>query len=134
MKKETKRLIAAGLIALLGAGVAYADDTLDRTVTANFPEETDAYKNDKTVTNKFIKLTAKATAATATATNWLGGADAYEYGTLNLGGDNTESITINTENMFASQSSNVDGILAIAFTPQENDQASIVNVKTKNYR
>ena len=131
MKKETKRLIAAGLIALLGAGVAYADDTLDRTVTANFPEETDAYKNDKTVTNKFIKLTAKATAATATATNWLGGADAYEYGTLNLGGDNTESITINTENMFASQSSNVDGILAIAFTPQENDQASIVNVKTK---
>lgn len=54
MKKETKRLIAAGLIALLGAGVAYADDTLDRTVTANFPEETDAYKNDKTVTNKFI--------------------------------------------------------------------------------
>lgn len=131
MKKETKRLIAAGLIALLGAGVAYADDTLDRTVTANFPEETDAYKNDKTVTNKFIKLTAKATAATATATNWLGGADAYEYGTLNLGGDNTESITINTENMFASQSSNVDGILAIAFTPQENNQASIVNVKTK---
>lgn len=119
------------MIALLGAGVAYADDTLDRTVTANFPEETDAYKNDKTVTNKFIKLTAKATAATATATNWLGGADAYEYGTLNLGGDNTESITINTENMFASQSSNVDGILAIAFTPQENDQASIVNVKTK---
>lgn len=131
MKKETKRLIAAGLIALLGAGVAYADDTLDRTVTANFPEETDAYKNDKTVTNKFIKLTAKATAATATATNWLGGADAYEYGTLNLGGDNTESITINTENMFASQSSNVDGILAIAFTPSENDKASIVNVKTK---
>lgn len=127
MKKETKRLIAAGLIALLGAGVAYADDTLDRTVTENFPEETDAYKSDKTVTNKFIKLTAKATADTS----WLGGADAYEYGTLNLGGDNTESITVNTENMFASQSSNVDGILAIAFTPSASDQASIVNVKTK---
>lgn len=127
MKKETKRLIAAGLLVLLGAGVAYADDTLDRTVTANFPEETDAFCSNKTVTNKFINLTAKATADT----EWLGGADAYQYGTLNLGSDTTESITVNTENMFASQSSNVDGILAIAFTPQENDQASIVNVKTK---
>ena len=107
MKKETKRLILAGLFVLLGSGAThatdytaaigagnYTDDIFNMNVkNVGYPIDVDESKKKISITGKEIHIK-----STADKNRQLVGADSWSNGTLLLGGDKTESITVDVQN------------------------------------
>lgn len=107
MKKETKRLILAGLFVLLGSGAThatdytaaigagnYTDDVFNMSVkNVGYPIDVDESKKKISITGKEIHIK-----STADKNMQLVGADSWSNGTLLLGGDKTESITVDVQN------------------------------------
>ena len=107
MKKETMRLILAGLFVLLGSGAThatdytaaigagnYTDDIFNMNVkNVGYPIDVDESKKKISITGKEIHIK-----STADKNRQLVGADSWSNGTLLLGGDKTESITVDVQN------------------------------------
>lgn len=106
MKKETKRLILAGLFVFLGSGAThatdytaaigagnYTDDIFNMNVkNVGYPIDASASK-DISITGKEIHIK-----STADKNMQLVGADSWSNATLSLGSDKTESITVDVQN------------------------------------
>lgn len=106
MKKETKRLILAGLFVFLGSGAThatdytaaigagnYTDDIFNMNVkNVGYPIDASASK-DISITGKEIHIK-----STADLNRQLVGADSWSNATLSLGSDKTESITVDVQN------------------------------------
>ena len=91
MKKETKRLILAGLFVFLGSGAT--DDIFNMNVkNVGYPIDASESK-DISITGKEIYIK-----STADKNMQLVGADSWSNATLSLGSDKTESITVDVQN------------------------------------
>lgn len=106
MKKETKRLILAGLFVLLGSGATHATDYTAAIGAGNYTDDIfnmnvknvgypiDASESkDISITGKEIHIK-----STADQNGQLVGADSWSNATLSLGSDKTESITVDVQN------------------------------------
>lgn len=106
MKKETKRLILAGLFVFLGSGATHATDYTAAIGAGNYTDDIfnmnvknvgypiDASEsNDISITGKEIYIK-----STADKNMQLVGADSWPNATLSLGSDKTESITVDVQN------------------------------------
>lgn len=106
MKKETKRLILAGLFVLLGSGATHATDYTAAIGAGNYTDDIfnmnvknvsypiDASESmDISITGKEIHIK-----STADKNGQLVGADSWSNATLSLGSDKTESITVDVQN------------------------------------
>lgn len=106
MKKETKRLILAGLFVLLGSGATYATDYTGKIGAGNYTDDifnmnvkNVGYPIDASA-SKDISITGKEIHIKSTADKnmQLVGADSWSNATLSLGSDKTESITVDVQN------------------------------------
>lgn len=106
MKKETKRLILAGLFVLLGSGATHATDYTTAIGAGNYTDDI-FNMNVKNVSypidaseSKDISITGKEIhiKSTADQNRQLVGADSWSNATLLLGNDKTESITVDVQN------------------------------------
>ena len=106
MKKETKRLILAGLFVFLGSGATHATDYTAAIGAGNYTDDIfnmnvknvgypiDASESkDISITGKEIHIK-----STADLNKQLVGADSWSNATLSLGSDKTESITVDVQN------------------------------------
>ena len=106
MKKETKRLILAGLFVFLGSGATHATDYTAAIGAGNYTDDIfnmnvknvgypiDASESkDISITGKEIHIK-----STADLNRQLVGADSWSNATLSLGSDKTESITVDVQN------------------------------------
>lgn len=106
MKKETKRLILAGLFVFLGSGATHATDYTAAIGAGNYTDDI-FNMNVKNVgypidasESKDISITGKEIYIKSTADKnmQLVGADSWSNATLSLGSDKTESITVDVQN------------------------------------
>lgn len=106
MKKETKRLILAGLFVFLGSGATHATDYTAAIGAGNYTDDI-FNMNVKNVgypidasESKDISITGKEIYIKSTAAKnmQLVGADSWSNATLSLGSDKTESITVDVQN------------------------------------
>lgn len=106
MKKETKRLILAGLFVFLGSGATHATDYTAAIGAGNYTDDI-FNMNVKNVGypidasgSKDISITGKEIYIKSTADKnmQLVGADSWSNATLSLGSDKTESITVDVQN------------------------------------
>lgn len=106
MKKETKRLILAGLFVFLGSGATHATDYTAAIGAGNYTDDifnmnvkNVGYPIDA-IESKDISITGKEIYIKSTADKnmQLVGADSWSNATLSLGSDKTESITVDVQN------------------------------------
>lgn len=106
MKKETKRLILAGLFVFLGSGATHATDYTAAIGAGNYTDDI-FNMNVKNVgypidasESKDISITGKEIYIKSTADKnmQLVGADSWSNATLSLGSNKTESITVDVQN------------------------------------
>ena len=112
MKKETKRLILAGLFVFLGSGATHATDYTAAIGAGNYTDDIfnmnvknvgyliDASYPIGASESKDISITGKEIYIKSTADKnmQLVGADSWSNATLSLGSDKTESITVDVQN------------------------------------
>lgn len=144
MKKETKRLILAGLFVFLGSGATHATDYIAAIGAGNYTDDI-FNMNVKNVgypidasESKNISITGKEIYIKSTADKnmQLVGADSWSNATLSLGSDKTESITVDVQNPNIAHKNNeksenwVYGIVSIG-TNNPSQPLTEVNVTAK---
>lgn len=149
MKKETKKLMVAGIVMALSCAAwgsvqatdytiaidagEYNDDVFNMNI-ADIGYPIDADHKNISINSNIINIT-----SIGTTNLKMTGADSWSHGTLNLGSKNTDEININIKNSSLADFFDKDGNLDHGFiygiascgTNNKNADKTLVNVKTK---